>query len=84
MAMVQHPEPAASGVPLSENVREARKEESHMEANVRVLAVPFVLAVGICSGLEICTLKVAFGKQIIQHGFSCSLHHKIIQVENSH
>lgn len=55
-----------------------------MEANVRVLAVLFVLAVGICSGLEICTLKVAFGKQIIQHGFSCSLHHKIIQVENYH
>lgn len=58
-----------------------------MEASVRVLAILFVHAVGICSRLEICTLKVAFGKQIVRRGFSCSLHHKIIfpiQVENSH
>lgn len=46
VAMVQHTEPATSGVPLSENVRESRKEGSHMEANVRVLAVLFVLRCG--------------------------------------
>lgn len=52
-----------------------------------VLATLFVHSVGICSGLEICTLKVAFGKQISRLGFSCCLQHKIIfpvQVENSH
>lgn len=42
---------------------------------------------GICSGFEICTLKVAFGKQIIPSEFSHSQHHKtilFIQVENPH
>lgn len=36
-----------------------------MDADVRILGILFVHAVGICFGLEICTLKVAFEKQII-------------------
>lgn len=63
-----------------------REEGGRAEAGVRVFAILFVHAMGICSGFEICTLKVALGKQIIVCEFSCRLHHKIIlfiQVEKS-
>lgn len=33
---------------------------------------------GICFGLEICTLKVTFEKQIIHSVNSCHLHHKYV------
>lgn len=36
-----------------------------MEVDVRILGILFVQTMGICFGLEICTLKVAFEKQII-------------------
>jgi hypothetical protein len=45
--------------------RQGSEEESHMEANVKILGILFVHAIGICFGLEVCTLKVAFEKQII-------------------
>lgn len=69
------------GFPPLDSVREDRS----LGASVRLLAVPFVRAMGICSGFEICTLKVAFGKQIMPCELSHSQHHKtilFIQVEN--
>lgn len=71
------------GFPPLESVREDRS----LGASVRFLAMLFVRAMGICSGFEICTLKVAFGKQIIPCELSHSQHHKtilFIQVENPH
>lgn len=71
------------GFPSLESVREDRS----LGASVRLLAMLFVRAVGICSGFEICTLKVAFGKQIIPCEFSRSQHHRtilFIQVETPH
>lgn len=48
-----------------------------MEADVRILGILFVHAVGICFGLEICTLKVPFEKQTVHSvNFSRRLHHK--------
>lgn len=41
------------------------EEESRHRANIRILGIQFVHAPGICFGLEICTLKAAFEKQII-------------------
>lgn len=71
------------GFPSLESVREDRS----LGASIRLLAMLFVRAMGICSGFEICTLKVAFGKQIIPCEFSHSQHHRtilFIQVETPH
>lgn len=71
------------GFPSLESVREDRS----LGASVSLLAMLFVRAMGICSGFEICTLKVAFGKQIIPCEFSRSQHHRtilFIQVETPH
>lgn len=41
------------------------EEESQQRTNIRILGILFAHAPGICFGLEICTLKAAFEKQII-------------------
>lgn len=71
------------GFPPLESVREDRS----LGASVGLLAMLFVRAMGVCSGFGICTLKVAFGKQIIPCEFPRSQHHKtilFIRVENPH
>lgn len=59
-------------------IRQGSEEESHKEADVRILGILLVHAMGICFGLEICTLKVTFEKQIIHSVNSCHLHHKYV------